>query len=114
MSLLAFLPTYLSLPFSSLLSLLSFERARDRRSARETIEKSEEGYIDRGGRKFVAERGIQMSIEYGGGGRGSSISISIHERFIRVETTDAEHRRVSARRNITINLAELITGHAFN
>lgn len=50
----------------------------------------------------------------GGGGRGSSISISIHERFIRVETTDAEHRRVSARRNITINLAELITGHAFN
>lgn len=112
MSLLAFLPTYLSLPFSSLLSLLSFERARDRRSARETIEKSEEGYIDRGGRKFVAERGIQMSIEYGG--RGSSISISIHERFIRVETTDAEHRRVSARRNITINLAELITGHAFN
>lgn len=63
----------------------------------------------------MAERGIQMSIEYGGGGgRGSSISISIHERFIRVETTDAEHRRVSARRNITINLAELITGHAFN
>lgn len=113
MSLLAFLPTYLSLPFSSLLSLLSFERARDRRSARETIEKSEEGYIDRGGRKFVAERGIQMSIEYGGGA-GGSISISIHERFIRVETTDAEHRRVSARRNITINLAELITGHAFN
>lgn len=48
------------------------------------------------------------------GGGGSSISISIHERFIRVETTDAEHRRVSARRNITINLAELITGHAFN
>lgn len=113
MSLLAFLPTYLSLPFSSLL-FFRF-RTRDRRSARETIEKSEEGYIDRGGRKFVAERGIQMSIEYGGGGgRGSSISISIHERFIRVETTDAEHRRVSARRNITINLAELITGHAFN
>lgn len=94
-----------------------FLRTRERSKKRERNDREIGRGIHRSGWSKIRGRAWNSDVyrvRGGGGGRGSSISISIHERFIRVETTDAEHRRVSARRNITINLAELITGHAFN
>lgn len=100
---------FLFSPFLQISNARSKKRERNDREIGRGIHRS--GWSKIRGRAWNSD---VYRVRGGGGGRGSSISISIHERFIRVETTDAEHRRVSARRNITINLAELITGHAFN